>query len=92
MKGQEGNLIPLQQLVVALCFRNGLTVSLDESGENGKFLVLELPTGQVSFRLTLKQRRELEWIECRTNWDGHTVKDKQARIGAFLESVGKFEA
>ena len=90
VKDQEWNYRTLQQVVAVLCLRYGLGVGLDEGEEKGAFLVLDLPTGQVSFRLSGKQRKGLARIGLSPwAWDGHSVEEKRNRIEAFLESAEK---
>ena len=51
-------------------------------------LLVELPTGQVSWKLTEEQARDYEalsWSTFDSGWDGHLRDEKYARLKRFAE-------
>ena len=72
----------LARLAMAQGYKVGLRVDPDEP--DWPVLMIELPTGQVGWHLP---RGEVigQWPVYEREWDGHSLEEKRARVGRFVE-------
>ena len=92
-----GNFETLHLLTAAMCLQAGWPVCLESSPDTdlaqpqGGFLLMDLPTGQVSFRLTRDLRCRLASVlnlpTTEGAWDKHRVAQKTDRLEGFYASV-----
>lgn len=78
-------------VMAALAIRSGIRVTLDAQQDGRAYLIIQAPTGQISFSATGGGAERLGTClglaPGEPTWDGHTSSDRDARIQALAESV-----
>lgn len=74
------------QALALLASARGWRVGLRERGTAWPILIIDLPTGQVSWHLPAADVRA-EWSDYPGQWDGHDLATKRERMAAFLSGA-----
>lgn len=89
--GEKGNVPHFLGLMVTMAQRLGypigLTPVLPEGAHTHRYILLQLPEGQVSFKVheaLLQQSGVLALGDISTPWDGHDTPTKNHRIASYL--------
>ena len=84
--GKTCNFGILLDILAAFSVKYGFKCGRNISEKGNKFLLVDLPTGQISIKISEKRYKNMEWLDIIEPplFDGHTSKEKSQRVDEFV--------